>query len=165
MAAGDSTKGKPATANGTMSLNRFDGIRGAAWIITARGREERRQRHLISTDEQNENGPHTGLRARVVAGDTRLNREHVGAQCIETSPICIGSTSNSHVDWRTLAKCREQFGPHELAQPSLQSVAIDGRVVVERNHDPDARSGERGSEDTDVEVNGPNSLPLSNDRL
>ena len=34
-----------------------------------------------------------------------------------------------------------------------------------RNDDPHSRKCERGSEDADVEMHGPNSLPLSNDGL
>ena len=54
---------------------------------------------------------------------------------------------------------------HELAEPSLQPVAVDGAVLVTRNHDPDSRMTKRGSEDADIEIRGPNSLPLSDDIL
>jgi hypothetical protein len=38
-------------------------------------------------------------------------------------------------------------------------------VLMQGNDDPDAGKTKRGSEDPDVEVRGPNSLPLSNDGL
>jgi hypothetical protein len=34
-----------------------------------------------------------------------------------------------------------------------------------RHNDPDARKPKRGSEDSDIEVRSPNTLPLSNDAL
>jgi hypothetical protein len=94
-----------------------------------------------------------------------LNREHVGAQGIESSAVGIGSASDRDIDRGALTKHGKQFGTHELAQPALESVAIDRRVLVPGYDDADARSGKRGSKDPDVEVHGPNSLPLSNDRL
>lgn len=66
----------------------------------------------------------------VIAGDTRLNREDVSAQRLESRPIGVGAASDGNIDGRTLAKGREQFRPHELAQPTLESVAIDGGVVM-----------------------------------
>jgi hypothetical protein len=57
----------------------------------------------------------------------------------------------------------QQFESHDFAHPALQLVAIDGRVAMSRNDDPDSRKPERGSEMTDVEVTTPNSLPLSDD--
>jgi hypothetical protein len=38
-------------------------------------------------------------------------------------------------------------------------------VLVTRHDNPDSRRAERGSEDPDIEMCGPNSLPLSNDGL
>lgn len=41
-----------------MFFDRFDRIRRAGWIITARGWKERRYPELISADKKNENGSH-----------------------------------------------------------------------------------------------------------
>ncbi len=49
---------EPAAANGAVSLERFDGVRGAAWIIAARGRQDRRERDLIRANEENEHRTH-----------------------------------------------------------------------------------------------------------
>ena len=38
-------------------------------------------------------------------------------------------------------------------------------MTVTWNDDANARMRERGSEGSDIEMHGPNSLPLSNDRL
>jgi hypothetical protein len=38
-------------------------------------------------------------------------------------------------------------------------------MLVSRHDDANARNAERGSEDPDIEMYGPNSLPLSNDGL
>jgi hypothetical protein len=58
MAARDATHGKPATAQRAVALERLNGIRGAAWIITARGGQEWRERYLVPAHEQNEHGAH-----------------------------------------------------------------------------------------------------------
>jgi hypothetical protein len=38
-------------------------------------------------------------------------------------------------------------------------------MLVFGHHNANPRSAERGSEDSDIEMHGPNSLPLSNDGL
>jgi hypothetical protein len=58
IASEDSTKRKPASANRTVTFERFDRIHGAAWIIAARGRQERRKRHLIAADKEHEQRSH-----------------------------------------------------------------------------------------------------------
>jgi hypothetical protein len=60
---------------------------------------------------------------------------------------------------------REQLQAHELAQSSLEAVSIDGGVLVPRHDDADARELERGSGGSDVQMHGPNALPLANDGL
>ena len=59
----------------------------------------------------------------------------------------------------------QQFEPHDFAHPSLELVAVDGRMAVPRNDQADSWRPERGSEMSDVEVTTPKSLPLSNDGL
>lgn len=63
------------------------------------------------------------------------------------------------------AKHRQQLQANELAKAPLEAVAIDGGVLVTRHDDPDAGNAKRGSEDPDIEMYGPDSLPLSNDGL
>ena len=41
-----------------MTLERFDGVSGAARIITARGRQQGTECHLVCAYQQNESGPH-----------------------------------------------------------------------------------------------------------
>jgi hypothetical protein len=64
-----------------------------------------------------------------------------------------------------LAQRGQELDTHEFAKATLESVSIDGRMTVARDHNPNARMRERGSEDPDIEVHGPKSLPLSNDGL
>lgn len=58
MAARDAARRQPTTAERSMFLERFDGVRGTTRIITARGGKQRRQRDLIPTHEQHEDGTH-----------------------------------------------------------------------------------------------------------
>jgi hypothetical protein len=169
MTARKTTQGKPATAKRTVAFERLDGVGGAAWIITARGGQERGQRHLISANEQDERGPHVELRPG--AGDTRLDRLHVRSQCVERRGVRVVPRANGDVDRRLRsrrargAQRRQELDAHELPEAALEAIAIDGGVLVTRHDDPDARRAERGSEDPDIEMHGPNSLPLSNDGL
>ena len=95
-----------------------------------------------------------------------MNREHVGAQQRRRRLHTLRAARESRR--RAAGRARsdgQQLDAHELAQPALEPVAIDGRVLMTRNDDPHARKFERGSEDADIEMHGPNSLPLSNDGL
>jgi hypothetical protein len=64
---------------------------------------------------------------------------------------------------------RKQLQTHELAQSALDAISVDSGMIVLRYDDAYAwmreRGSERGSENADVEMCGPNSLPLSNDSL
>ena len=51
--------------------------------------------------------------------------------------------------------------PHDLPKPALESITRNGGVTVFRNDEPNARMTQRGSEDSDLEMLGPNSLSLS----
>jgi hypothetical protein len=181
MTARDSPRRQPTAAQRAVLFERFDRICGAAWIITARGGQERTQRHLISANEENENGTH--IRGAVVSGPfhgrrirlTRLNvadlrgaltdRDDVNAQRIELGIVGLAPSTNGDVECRTVAEGRQQFRSRELTEPTLQSVAIDCGVMMTRHDDPDARKTKRGSVDPDIEMHGPDSLPLSKDDL
>jgi hypothetical protein len=58
IASQDPTDRKPTSAKRTMSFERFDRVRGAAWIIAARGGQERRERHLVAANEKHEKCSH-----------------------------------------------------------------------------------------------------------
>jgi hypothetical protein len=105
------------------------------------------------------------LRESGRVGDARANREHIR---LERGPACgigFASRSNGDVDWSSETKTRKQVDANKLTEPAPESVAINRRVLMPRNDDPDARKAERGSEDSGVEMHRPNSLPLSNDGL
>lgn len=105
------------------------------------------------------------LRGSGAVGDARANREHIR---LERGPACgigLASGSNGDVDCGSETKAREQVHANEFTEAAPESVAINRRVLMPRNDDPDARKAERGSEDSGVEMHRPNSLPLSNDGL
>lgn len=60
---------------------------------------------------------------------------------------------------------REQLEAHELAQAPLEPVSMDSRMLMPRHDDADPRELERGSGGSDVQMHGPNALPLANDGL
>jgi hypothetical protein len=105
------------------------------------------------------------LRANGVVGDTTLNLEHIRSQGVRRRCICLAARTNGDVEPGARPECREQVQTHELAQPPLECVAIDRRMLVSRHDNPYAWKSERGSEDSRIEVHGPNSLPLSNHGL
>ena len=148
-----------------MSFECFDRVGGAAWIITAGWRQQRRERHLIPANHQHEKSSHTELRGRVILGDTRLNEEYIGPQRVDVGSVRVGTRANRDVEHESAAQRGEQLDTHELAQPALEPVAVHCGVSMTRNHDTNSRKCERGSEDAHIEVRGPNSLPLANDGL
>jgi hypothetical protein len=101
----------------------------------------------------------------VPASDTRSNGLDIGAEQIDRDPVCLSTCTNSDVERGGRPQRREQLDACELAQSSLEFVAIDCRVLVAWHHDSNARKTERGSENPHIEVHGSNSLPLSNDVL
>lgn len=94
-----------------------------------------------------------------------MNCEHVRPERIHRGDIRLPARADRDVERRTRAERREQRQPHELAQPALERIAIDRRVLVSRHDDAHTRKLERGSENPCIEVHGPNSPPLSNDGL
>ena len=148
-----------------MSFECFDRVRGAAWIITAGWRKQRRERHLIPANHEHEKRSHTELRRRGIRGDTGLNEQYISTQRVDVGYIRLGASADRHVHRDACAQHRKQIHAHELAQPALEPIPIDGRLFVTRNYDPYSRKCERGSEDAHVEMRSPNSLPLANDGL
>jgi len=54
----DAADGEPASTQRPMAFQRFDGIGGAARIITACRGQQVPERHLVCTHTQDENGSH-----------------------------------------------------------------------------------------------------------
>ena len=148
-----------------MTLERFDGISGTAWIITARWRQQRRQGDLVPADEPDEHCFHGRSPIGLSAGQRGSDRPHVEAQPVEGERVCVGACANGQIDRWLSSQCWQQFRPHQLAQATLEPVAIHGRLMMTRDDDGDTRMSERGSDYPDIEVPGPDSLPLSNDSL
>jgi hypothetical protein len=166
VAARDTTHGKPATTECTVTLERLDGIRGAAWIITARGWKQRRKRHLVAAHEQNKKSAHgRTLRGLPTGGDARSNGDHVGAQPVERGSVGFTSSADGEVYRRPVAQRWQQLRAHEFAKAALETIAIYRGSLMTGNHNSHAWKFERGSGDPHIEMHGPNTLPLSNDSL
>ena len=170
MAARNTTQGKPATAHGAMTIQRFYGVRGAAWIITARGRKERRQRDLVTADKQDERcshrrSRHHGGAARAFPSNTLLNGHDVAAQSFNRGLVRLRSGPNGHVHGRLLAQRGQQNDADHVAKTPFETIPIHSGVLMPRYNDTNARRVKGGSEDPHIEMHGPDTLPLANDGL
>ena len=67
---------------------------------------------------------------------------------------------HDHVQHR---KPRKDDRPHQLAEPALETIAIDRRSSVLRHHEPDAGmlQMQKGSAHPNVEMFGAKALPFS----
>lgn len=99
--------------------------------------------------------------------DARLSREQpdVIAQILHSCLVRARTRTNCDVLRRASAKGGDQLEAHQLAKPSLHTIAANGTVLVTRNHDRDPRLTKRGRENSDIEVRRPNPPPLSNEIL
>jgi len=100
-----------------------------------------------------------------VLGDTGLNEEYISPQLVEVSGVRVSTSADRDVEHEPGTKRGKQLGTHQLAQPTLEPVAIHRSMLMARNDDSNSRKCERGSEDTHIEVCGPNSLPLAKNGL
>ena len=99
------------------------------------------------------------------ANETLRHGSNIHSQCGERRAIRFASSANHDVGCRRGRDSWKQRRAHELAQSALQRVAIDGRALMPRHHQPDPRTRERGSGRSDIEMHGPNALPLPNNSL
>jgi hypothetical protein len=176
MAARNAARRQPAAAQRAVLFERFNSVRGATWIIAAGRGEQRAQGDLVPANEKNEHGTHfsrrpvsnVGRRRRhCVVGACRAvaDRSDVGAQCVELGRVRLAACTNRNIGCLTRAQRRQQLDARELSQATFESVAIHCGMLVTRHDDPNARNAERGSEEPDIEIRGPDSFPLSNDSL
>jgi hypothetical protein len=93
------------------------------------------------------------------------DRDDVTTQRVERDIVRLAPSTNGDVHRGALMQSRQQLHARELTQATLESVAIHGGMLMTRHDDPDARKTERGSVDPDIEIRGPDSLPLSKDGL
>ena len=97
---------------------------------------------------------------------------------VERGPVRLSARANRDVDPTDAhsgrrAKRGQQVKPRQLAKAALEQIPIDCRMLMPGHDDPNTRrrrrlvrgNAERGSVDPDIEMHGPNSLPLSNDGL
>lgn len=91
--------------------------------------------------------------------------ENVGAQRVEARVVGLAPRADRQVHGRRGPKRRKQLQARQFAQAALQAIAVHCGVLMSRNHETDSGMIERGSDGADVEVDGPDSLPLSNDGL
>lgn len=98
-------------------------------------------------------------------GEPLADSLDVGAKRGDRCGVRVRPCSNGDIHGAAAAKRAQQIDADELAKAALEPVSIDGSLAVSRHDDAYARMRQRGSEDSDIEMHGPNSLPLSYDRL
>lgn len=91
---------------------------------------------------------------------SRNDRVDVGRNALESSGVRLASSSNRHVVRRGCPQHGQQASARQLAEPTLESVAVDRGLMVSWHDDPDPGTRQRGREHADVEVRGANSPPL-----
>jgi hypothetical protein len=89
---------QPSSAKCTVTVECFDGIGGTTWIITARGRQQRRQHDLIRPHEQDEHGPrHCSDDVDDRTARRLIHRGNRRGNCVAARTISIASSSNDAV--------------------------------------------------------------------
>jgi hypothetical protein len=102
---------------------------------------------------------------RRVGGELPAHGKDIRAEPVELGGVRFLSGSNCHVDSESRPQRRKQLDADELPESPLEAVPIYCGMSMTRNDDAHAWMSERGSEDSDVEVHGPDSLPLLNGRF
>src|ERR1043166_1917408 len=95
--------------------------------------------------------------------ETSRDGTDVDAECIDARTVRLAPGAERDVERRSLAQRGQELAPHELAEPALEPVPVDCRMVMSRHDQADAWICERGSCYPDVEMGCPDSLPLAND--
>jgi hypothetical protein len=168
VAARDAANGKPASPRGSVTLERLDRVRGATRIITARGREQRRQRYLIGAYDEHEHLFHTFIdrsRIHLIADEPARERRHVRTHRADRRRVRLMTRTQHDVDRGMPLERGQELETDQLAHAPLELVARHVRPLLQRDDEAHSRTRERGSAHPDVEVRGPDSLPLSNDAL
>jgi hypothetical protein len=139
MASRNAANREPPSPQRAVLFQRFDRIRGAAWIITAGWGEQRTQGHLIRTNEEDERRTHRSPgRFRRGDDDVLDYAKHVGSQCGERGRIRFAARANRHIHGAAGSQRRQQLETRHFAELAFEPVSIDGRVLVSGNHDGDA---------------------------
>jgi hypothetical protein len=103
-----------------------------------------------------------GRSHRRTASTALTDRIDVLAQRRESGAVRFGSCPDHDV---RRAGHRKKAAPYELAQMSFQSIALHGGLLMTRDDESNAGMAKRGREHADVEMRGPDSLPLFDDCL
>jgi hypothetical protein len=117
MASPDAFHSKPATSECPVSLEGFDRICRATWIVTAGRRQEWGQNHLISANERYEDPAHLLMATPLERTlNTLYYLEQFTAQIGKGRPVCLITYANYQVYSRQIRKYVE---PNELTKSAL----------------------------------------------
>lgn len=75
----------------------------------------------------------------------------------------VGFTPSSH-DEVDAGQCREDVLPNDLAQLALDAVARDAVLAVLGHDEPDPWMMQKGSDNPELQVLGPDALPFASHR-
>lgn len=128
---------KPATSKRSMSLEGFDRICRATWIVTAGRWQEWRQDQLIAANERYEYPAHLSV---VMSLEKTLNTLY----CLEQITVQIGKGSIvrliAHANHQVHSRePRKNVEPNELAESALYTIAIHYRATALWNYEPNSR--------------------------
>ena len=165
MTAKNSPRSEPAATDRAVLLECLDRVRRAAGHVAAARRQQRREGHLVPSDQQDEDRAHESIYCDELRRDSRrlfVDRRRDAGELVEAQPVCRWPRVDDHVDRR---HSREDHRSRELAQAAFEQVPFDGRFSVLGNHEADTRVAEmrKGSAHPNVEMFGAKSLPCSRD--
>lgn len=90
---------------------------------------------------------------------------HIIRESVEVGAVGGRRRAHHEIVRRHLLQGACPIASCEFAQPTLESVALDGRMLEARDDDPDAVMMQKGSEDPNLEQRGTDSLPFASDQL
>jgi hypothetical protein len=111
---------------------------------------------LIPTHEKDEDQPHS--RCSREALDLHSSGEELALERRKWCRVGFGPSANDHVDGRDPL---QDVLADDLPESSLQLVALHNGATMLRNNEAYAGMMQKGSDEPEIEILSPNTLPVS----
>lgn len=102
-------------------------------------------------------------RRRRKRDDTTAKRRHRITQLREVRRVSARQRIEHDIKRCSRRELRRPGGACQFAKSALESIAIDGAVLVTRHHNADAMRVQKGSKDPNLKLRGSDSLPFAAD--